>query len=670
MASIQSVFVRFKTSVKIQIAVFVSVLFFIAALLLAKHFADELEDDFRSLLHHQQFAATSDIAESIGNGVAIRSDSLSLIADAIKPEWVAQPQRLNEFLQAQHSIYRLLPAGLFVISTDGTILADYPEIPGRKGRNVAQRDYFIEAVKNGSLAIGKPFAAPSTVRPVVTWGLPIKDKNDRVVAVLGASALIQKSDLFAEIVPRDSRSLGDIHVISLKDGIVVASTDSRLTLASTENAEVKALYGKFKSGWDGSDLLVDGNGMKSLVSGKRVPQTSWLVISALPESIAFAPISDNVRDAYRDAAIMAILVAFLSWLFLRWQLDPLAKSAQTINEIASGQAPLRPLPEIGGKEIRQLLIGFNRLQERIDQQENQLRTSEERWKFAVEGSRDGVWDRDMVTGKVTYSKRYKEMYGFGEDELMDENESWHARMHPEDVAEIEAHRKSYLAGESETYVNERRMQCKDGSWKWVLARGMVIRSAEDGKPLRTIGTHTDISEQKRMEVELRDLATSDPLTGLPNRRHFLSRLEEEFVRLQRLEKQSVCVLMLDLDHFKQVNDTYGHSTGDAVLKHFAKILHEGLRKIDTAGRLGGEEFGIILPGADVAAAETFAERLRHMVETSPLQTDGLAVKSTVSIGVAAMRPIYTSSNDVLEHADEALYAAKSGGRNCVRVFIE
>ena len=669
MSSENTLAIRFGMSLKIQIAVFVSALFLGASLLLAKNFADELQSDFRDLLYKQQLSSASYVADSIGNALSVRSDSLLLIASAIRPEWRRQPQRLQQHLEARKGIYRLFPAGLFVASLDGRIIADYPVIPGRLGRSIAQRDYFTKAIETRDLALGTPFMAPSTHRPVLTWGVPIKDESNRVVAVLGASALIDKSDLFAEVVPRKTRVQGDIHVISRHDGVVVTSTNSSLLMTSAKDAELAPLYEKFAGGWQGSDVLTDGAGQQHLVSGSQIAQTGWVVLSTLPASVAFAPITDNIANAYRNAAIVAFLVALLSWLFLHAQLNPLSSSAQAINEIASGAAPLHPLAESGGREIRQLLSSFNRLQARIQEQDNDLRASEERWKFAVEGSHDGVWDRDMLSGKVNYSKRYKEMYGFADEELSDDKEPWYARVHPDDMAEVEASREAYFAGTSEVYLNERRMQCKDGSWKWVLVRGMVVRRAEDGKPLRMIGTHTDISEQKRMEKELRDLATSDSLTGLPNRRQFLLRMDEEFSRLQRLDAQSVSVLMLDIDHFKRVNDSYGHAVGDEVLKHFARLVHEELRKIDVVGRLGGEEFAIILPGADPAAAEAFAERLRQKIETSPAPAAGSAVKFTVSIGIAAMRPMDASTNVALARADEALYLAKNGGRNCVKVAM-
>lgn len=136
-----------------------------------------------------------------------------------------------------------------------------------------------------------------------------------------------------------------------------------------------------------------------------------------------------------------------------------------------------------------------------------LAESEERWKFALEGSGEGVWDRNLQTGEAIYSKRYREIYGFDENDLTDQAEAWEKRVHPDDVALVEADRQAYFEGRTETYVNERRMQCKDGTWKWILSRGMVVARDAQGRPLRMIGTHTDITERHRSDEALKLAAT-------------------------------------------------------------------------------------------------------------------------------------------------------------------
>lgn len=201
-----------------------------------------------------------------------------------------------------------------------------------------------------------------------------------------------------------------------------------------------------------------------------------------------------------------------------------------------------------------------------------------------------------------------------------------------------------------------------------LSDGRWLQCSEHRTPQGyTVGTRIDITERKRLEAELRELASTDVLTGLPNRRHFLQRLESEIERVRRGTTREACVLMLDLDHFKRVNDTHGHAVGDSLLRHFARLLGEELRTTDTAGRMGGEEFAVILPGSDPGAARTFAQRLCDRLAARPLIVGPVQVEATVSIGIAAMSADDPSPDAVLSRADTALYQAKTEGRNRVQL---
>ncbi len=176
----------------------------------------------------------------------------------------------------------------------------------------------------------------------------------------------------------------------------------------------------------------------------------------------------------------------------------------------------------------------------------------------------------------------------------------------------------------------------------------------------------DTTERRRMHDELQLLATTDALTGLPNRREFMRRLEEEQSRLQRAPQQGACVLLLDVDHFKRINDEYGHAAGDQVLQQLAERMNAGRRKIDMLGRIGGEEFAMLLPATAPAAAALTAERLRAWVAEAPMHLpDGVALEVTVSIGLAALDPADAEGAHALSRADQALYAAKRAGRNRV-----
>lgn len=186
----------------------------------------------------------------------------------------------------------------------------------------------------------------------------------------------------------------------------------------------------------------------------------------------------------------------------------------------------------------------------------------------------------------------------------------------------------------------------------------------DGKPKHFVAVKEDVTQRKEQESELRLQATTDPLTGAMNRRAIIDNVTLELERVKRHGRNS-CFMMLDLDHFKRVNDEHGHAVGDVVLKHFCTLATAALRKIDMLGRIGGEEFGILLTETTLEGAIELAERLRLALEASPVRVDDIPIPITVSIGVALIAPGDQGPDQVLARADQALYLAKTNGRNRV-----
>jgi len=174
----------------------------------------------------------------------------------------------------------------------------------------------------------------------------------------------------------------------------------------------------------------------------------------------------------------------------------------------------------------------------------------------------------------------------------------------------------------------------------------------------------DISERKAMELELQRLARTDYLTGINNRRSFMELARHEFQRSRRY-RQPLCVLMLDIDVFKQINDSWGHQAGDETLRCLAKTCVSTFRETDLFGRIGGEEFAIALPMTGVAGARVIAEELRERLSEVRVTVGDRSLSFTVSIGVTELSEGDSGIDDLLGRADKALYAAKKRGRNCV-----
>jgi diguanylate cyclase (GGDEF)-like protein/PAS domain S-box-containing protein len=215
----------------------------------------------------------------------------------------------------------------------------------------------------------------------------------------------------------------------------------------------------------------------------------------------------------------------------------------------------------------------------------------------------------------------------------------------------------------ESFSLEYGLTRQDGSRIWVWERGRGIEE-EDGTIVLE-GIVLDISDRKTLENELEELATRDPLTGLFNRREMSRVLEEELERARRYQRP-MAVLWVDFDHFKDINDTFGHAAGDSVLRSISRLLQSSVRSVDSIGRFGGEEFVIVLPEMDLEEAQETAERLRRKVaeEPQPLGNDQ-TVPLTISVGVAVYPDHGQTASTLCAAADKAMYLAKERGRNCV-----
>lgn len=207
--------------------------------------------------------------------------------------------------------------------------------------------------------------------------------------------------------------------------------------------------------------------------------------------------------------------------------------------------------------------------------------------------------------------------------------------------------------------------CRGGARRDVIFHKAVLRD-EHGEVSGLVGIIIDITERKALENRLANLARFDPLTGLLNRRAILAHLEA-LHHDRRKQRQPVCLMMCDVDHFKSINDRYGHAVGDEVLRHVALTLRAHLRDADALGRIGGEEFLVVLDSTDLDQARQVADRLREAVATAPVMCANRAVSVTVSLGLAQSHSVDEDWASVIARADEGLYAAKRTGRDRVIV---
>lgn len=292
--------------------------------------------------------------------------------------------------------------------------------------------------------------------------------------------------------------------------------------------------------------------------------------------------------------------------------------------------------------------------------EKALRESERSLRRTQQIAAVGSWEYHFPDQTLNWSEETYRIFAVSLEQVPD-YALFIGRVHPDDREQVE--RAWHDAIEGKGYDIEHRILV-GGETRWL--HGMADFEHDETGILRAAGMVQDITGQKLREQELHRLATSDALTGLANRRYFMERMEHERARAARF-KNCCGLMMIDLDYFKLVNDQYGHATGDRVLKAFATTATAQLRQIDTIGRIGGEEFAVLLPGTDQAGARILADRLRQAVAAIRFN-DLESLLVTASIGVTIMTASDQEVDSPLSRADKAVYIAKANGRNRVEIF--
>ncbi len=308
-------------------------------------------------------------------------------------------------------------------------------------------------------------------------------------------------------------------------------------------------------------------------------------------------------------------------------------------------------------------------QARVERQKafESLTASEERCAMLLRGASDGLWDWDLETNQMHFCARWKAMLGYKESELNSHPDEWFNRVHPEDIERVQSEIMSHLLGVSNQFQSEHRVRREDGSYRWMLSRGLAVLDS-NRYVYRMTGSLTDVTDQKQAEKQLLHNAFHDALTGLPNRALFMDRLKHALSEVKKGEGYSFGVLFLDLDRFKVVNDSLGHQIGDQLLVATARRLEGCLRPGDIVARLGGDEFAIILDHVrHVNDAIQAAERIRERL-SAPFNLSDHEVFISASIGIALNQTGSDEPDEIMRNADTAMYRAKDQGRGSFELF--
>lgn len=274
----------------------------------------------------------------------------------------------------------------------------------------------------------------------------------------------------------------------------------------------------------------------------------------------------------------------------------------------------------------------------------------------------GLWYWNYKKNIVKFNDKKVEQLGYDASLVGDIGfEFFTNKIHADDYEGVMENMRGHLRGDLPAYEVEYRIQHKDGHYLWYYDRGTVVKRSEEGTPEIIQGIVFDITESKKIEKKLKKLSERDALTNLYNRRMFHDKVIEQIEKSNKSDERFTLV-MLDIDHFKKINDTYGHLVGDETLKKLADLITEDKRSKDIVFRYGGEEFFLLLPDTPLNDGVHVAKRLHQLIAEMEIPKVG---NITVSMGVVEHQKGETI-DDLVKNADELLYDAKDSGRNLVK----
>jgi diguanylate cyclase (GGDEF)-like protein/PAS domain S-box-containing protein len=570
----------------------------------------------------------------------------------------------QEQLELMPEFQAMFNGGVFVTDIRGVAIASLPVSAQRIGVSYAERDYFQKAMFDGRSIVGMPVIGKKLNVPVIGLATPLRDGRGVVVGVLVGIVNLEESSFLDKLVSNRYGETGGYLVVSRATRMVVTATDKTRVMTPAAKPGLSPLVDQFMAGVDGSGLTVNSHGVEVLASAKSIPAADWFLAVSMPTREAFALLRVVQARMMIATILLSALASGLAWLILRHQLNPLMVAAQSLHQQSKSHTALQALPVDSDDEIGALIKGFNGLLVTLNARETELRVA-----AAAFDSQESIFVTDAQWKILKVNRAFTAMTGYSSEESIGHLPQALLSSNVQDPVMYE--------------LMARRLE-SEGSWQgevWdrrktgeVFPIWLMLTALRDEARDVThyVVSMVDITERKAAETEIRNLAFFDALTGLPNRRLLMDRLSQALAHSAR-NKHGGALLFLDLDNFKDLNDTQGHDKGDQLLKQVAQRLQGCVREDDTVARLGGDEFVVMLqdlseePGAAASQAEIVGEKIIQTLNQPYLLTD-TTHRSTPSVGVTLFGEKPEKPDDLLKRADLAMYQAKAAGRNTLRFF--
>ncbi len=398
------------------------------------------------------------------------------------------------------------------------------------------------------------------------------------------------------------------------------------------------------------------------------PTKTGIIFLVFDLNFSMEKIWEHIWQSSQLPLFIGLVSIILVLIFLKVYVSkPLQHLILMTKQLARGDLGIKN--QLFGKgELIELANSFNSMSQQLEKEHLLLRESELRQQEIIWSTNVGTWEWNIASGETKFNARWAEIIGYSLEELgIIDEVKWKELIHPDDYDESNHQLQKLFSAEIDYYQCEIRMRHKNARWIWVLDRGKVVEWTQDRKPLRMTGTVTDINDRKNSDELLSYQAKHDALTGLVNRSEFERRVQR-LLETTGQDNSTHALCYLDLDQFKVVNDTCGHTAGDELLRQLGSLLHEFVRHRDTLARLGGDEFGVLMEHCSLDHAFRVVSKLQDIINDYQFNSEGHVFKIGASFGLVAIDTTTVSLSELLKDADAACYMAKENGRNCIHVY--
>jgi diguanylate cyclase (GGDEF)-like protein/PAS domain S-box-containing protein len=643
-----------------------SILFLTAILAVGMASMQSFRGQLMSVMIEEQDTLVERIADNLDQKLLALQRVLLLSAIEITEADIASSDAAQRYLDSNTGLFAAVDRSTFLFSADGSeLLAERPFRPNRRGISAAHRAYIKDTIRTQQSVISEPFLTNvGDDNMVIVVTTPVFAKNGRMIAILTGSIGLTNPGVLGNIAKTVIGKTGYLYIVTEDGKLIMHPNRTRLSQRAFAPG-ANELFERALKGFEGTEETLDANGRDSLVSYKRVPSSNWIVAAVYPKDEAFIAVYDLIRRFVGFLLVACVLVVAAIWVLTRYLMRPLVFLTQHFAAYTATEARIAPLGgDAGSGEILALRNGFNRLTARLHEREDVLIETMHKYQLITENSTDLITNHSP-DGTITYASPVSiGILGIPHDELI--GHSLCEFVHPEDFDIVRTAVTNVMQAHALPTIIYRARHV-DQHYVWFETTLRLMKSTTGEETEKILCISRDISDRKRMEERLHDLARTDHLTTLPNR--FL--LDERFANglaQARREGSLLAMLMIDIDRFKNINDTLGHGMGDGLLRQVGATLKGCIRDCDTLARWGGDEFVLLLPGLqDPSIALAIAKRCLIALK-EPFIVDGQVLHITASIGISLSPDSSTGADMLLENADTAMYKAKARGGDCMILY--